>query len=63
MGKMMALKIKSSIKISAVKKAASILRVRKRGYTQVMTITCAITKTTNKREVTPEELVESMYKQ
>ena len=58
-----AIEIKFGIKISAVKKAASILRAGQRDYAQVMTITCTIMLATHKREATPEELVDSMHKQ
>ena len=63
LAKISATEIKFGIKISAVKKAATILRAGKRDYAQVMTITCTITKTTHKRDATPKEMVEAMHKQ
>ena len=63
LAKISAIEIKFGIKISAVKKAATILRAGKRDYAQVITITRTITKTTHEREGTPREMVETMHKQ
>ena len=63
LAEILAVEIEFGIKIGAVKKAAIILRPRKRVYAQVMTIKRTITKNTHKIEATPKETVEAMHKQ